>query len=100
MRYGLEVCDDGTSFEVNLSKVKLKADKAYCLIDRKTKSIHLWTGHRADVRQRFVAALTASRIRTQFGLDFRVRPLVQGEETPAFLDVFRGNLSKIHTNAK
>ena len=100
MMYGIEVSDDGTSFEVDLSKIKLKSDKAYCLIDRNTKSIHLWTGYRADVRQRFIAAFTASRIRTQFGLDFRVRPLIQGKESPAFLDVFRGNLSKIHSSAK
>jgi hypothetical protein len=100
MVLGLELRDDGTSHEVDLNKEDLKSHKVYCLIDRENKSIHLWTGRRANVRQRFIAALTASRIRTQFGLDFRVKPLLQGEEYPAFLDVFRGNLSKILSNAK
>jgi hypothetical protein len=85
MVYGLELLDDGTSLEVDLKKSMMKSDKVYCVVDKVNKKIHLWTGQKADVRQRFVAALTASKLRTRYGLDFRVKPLNQGEESPSFL---------------
>jgi hypothetical protein len=86
--HGVEVFDDGTSVEVDIRKGMMKPNKVYCLVDRVNKKIHLWTGQKADVRQRFIAALAASKLRTKYGLDYRVKPLNQGEETPLFLKIF------------
>lgn len=88
MVYGLELFDDGTALEVDIKRSMMKSDKVYCFVDEVTKRIHLWTGLKAGVRQRFVAALTASRLRTKYGLDYRVKPLNQGEESPSFLNSF------------
>jgi hypothetical protein len=100
MIYGLEVCDDGTYFEVDLKKEELRSDKVYCLVNRESKSIRIWIGKRASVRQRFVAALTASKVRSQLGLDFRVKPIIQRDTYPAFLDAFKVDLRKTHDHAK
>jgi hypothetical protein len=100
MVYGLEVRDDGTYFEIDLRKEELKSDKVYCLVNRESKSIRIWIGQRASVRQRFIAALTASKVRQEFGLDYRVRPIIQRDAYPSFLDAFKVDFGKLKGNAK
>lgn len=100
MVYGLEMRDDGTYFEIDLRKEELKSDKVYCLVNRESKSIRIWIGQRASVRQRFIAALTASKVRKDFGIDYRVRPIIQRDAYPAFLDAFKVDLDKARGSAK
>lgn len=100
MVYGLEVRDDGTYFEIDLKNEELESNKVYCLVNKESKNIRIWIGKRASVRQRFVAAFTASKVRAQFGLDFRVKPIIQRETYPPFSDAFKVELGKVCDNAK
>ena len=100
MVYGLEVRDDGSYFEIDLKKEELKSDKVYCLVNQESRSIRIWIGRRASVRQRFIAAFTASNVRKRFGLDFRIRPIIQRDGYPPFLDAFKVDNDIKRDNAK
>ncbi len=77
---------DGTSAEVKLRKDDLSSESVFCVVDESTKSIYVWTGKKANVRMRFVGATAAQRIRSEYGNNYRVRPLDEGEEPPGFFE--------------
>ena len=85
MATAFEMEDDGTSSEIHLSQNGLESDRVYCIVDDTTKSIYLWLGKNAGVRKRFIGAQWASKIRTEYGFNFRVQSLDEGEESPSFL---------------
>lgn len=80
----LEMQDDGTTIEVNVTRETLQSESVYCLVDESTKSIWLWIGKIAGVRRRFVGARTANKMRNDLGTGFRVKSLDEGEESPHF----------------
>jgi hypothetical protein len=85
MKQVFEVCEDGTSQEVEVSKVTLSSNSVYCIVDNSNKSIYLWKGSNCGVRKKFAGAQTASKLRHEQGTGFRVRPLDEGEEPTDFL---------------
>jgi len=82
----LEMQEDGTSIDVNLTKEGLLADKVFCIVDNTNKNVYIWLGKEANVRKRFVGAQTAGKIRGELSNGFRVRSLDQGEEPPDFFN--------------
>ncbi len=80
----LEMQEDGTTLDVDLTKEGLVSDKVFCIIDNASKNVYIWLGKEANVRKRFVGARTASKIRGELSNGFRVRSLDQGDEPPAF----------------
>jgi len=83
----LEMRDDGTSHTVDLTQESLQPDKVYCIVDAQSKSIYIWQGRNAGVRKRFVGAHTASRLRAEQGLHYKVQAVDQGNEPPSLLEL-------------
>ncbi len=87
---GYEVSEDGTLQEVEMSKDDLESTKVICIVDDETKSIYLWKGTQAGVRKKFIGARVATNLRTEYGFNFKVRPLDEGEEEPTFFTALEG----------
>jgi hypothetical protein len=92
---GYEVSEDGTLREVELSKGGLDSTKVVCVVDDETKSIYLWKGSRADIRRKFVGARVATNLRTEYGFNFKVRPVEEGEEPPTFFTALDGSTAAV-----
>ncbi|MHA1903224.1 MAG: hypothetical protein ACXADL_01445 [Candidatus Thorarchaeota archaeon] len=90
MVIGYEVEEDGTLQEVELTKEDLSSTKVVCVVDDETKSIYLWKGTQAGVRRKFIGARVATNLRTEYGFQFKVRPLDEGEEPPTFFTALNG----------
>ncbi len=87
---GYEVSEDGTLQEVELTKDDLDAAKVVCVVDDETKSIYLWKGVQAGIRKKFIGARVATNLRTEYGFNFKVRPVDEGEEPPTFFTALDG----------
>lgn len=87
---GYEVSEDGTLQEVELTKDDLDATKVVCVVDDETKSIYLWKGVQAGIRKKFIGARVATNLRTEYGFNFKVRPVDEGEEPPTFFTALDG----------
>ena len=92
---GYEVSEDGTLQEVEMSKDDLDSTKVVCIVDDETKSIYLWKGSQAGVRKKFIGARVATNLRTEYGFNFKVRPLDEGEEPPTFFTALEGTTTAI-----
>ena len=85
MPTAFEMEDDGTSQEIDITKNSLDSDMVYCIVDDTTKNIYLWLGKNAGVRKRFIGAQWASKIRVEYGFNFSVKSLDEGEEPSNFI---------------
>lgn len=90
MVLGYEVLEDGTLNEVELSKDDLTSTIVVCVVDDETKSIYLWKGSQAGVRRKFIGARVATNLRTEYGFQFKVRSIDEGEEPPTFFTALDG----------
>ncbi|MGY5857833.1 MAG: hypothetical protein RTU63_00575 [Candidatus Thorarchaeota archaeon] len=90
MVLGYEVMEDGTLNEVEITKDDLTSTIVVCVVDNDTKSIYLWKGSQAGVRRKFIGARVATNLRTEYGFNFKVRPLDEGEEPPTFFTALDG----------
>ena len=82
----LEMQEDGTTLDIDLTKESLESHKVFCVVDNTNKNVYIWLGKEANVRKRFVGARTAGKIRGELSTGFRVRSLDQGDESPAFFN--------------
>jgi hypothetical protein len=82
----LEMLEDGTTLDVNLTKEGLHEEKVFCVVDNTNKSVYIWLGREANVRKRFVGAQVAGKIRGELANGFRVRSLDQGDEPSDFFN--------------
>ncbi|MCK5150671.1 MAG: hypothetical protein KAQ65_02470 [Candidatus Thorarchaeota archaeon] len=78
-----------------MSKDDLDSTKVVCIVDDETKSIYLWKGSQAGVRKKFIGARVATNLRTEYGFNFKVRPLDEGEEPPTFFTALEGTTAAI-----
>ena len=93
MVVGYEVLEDGTLIEIEITKDDLETTKVVCVVDDETKSIYLWKGTQAGIRRKFIGARVATNLRTEYGFNFKVRPLDEGEEPPTFFTALDGTTS-------
>ncbi len=82
----VEMQEDGTTLDIDLTEESLQPDRVFCVVDDTNKNVYIWLGKEANVRKRFVGAQTASKIRGELSTGFKVRSLDQGEEPPAFFN--------------
>jgi len=82
----VEMQEDGTTLDIDLTEESLQPDRVFCIVDDANKNVYIWLGKEANVRKRFVGAQTASKIRGELSTGFRVRSLDQGDEPPDFFN--------------
>ena len=87
--------EDGTLNEIELTKDDLASTLVVCVVDDDTKSIYLWKGSQAGVRRKFIGARVATNLRTEYGFNFKVRPLDEGEEPPSFYTALNGTTTAL-----
>jgi hypothetical protein len=92
---GYQVEEDGTLQEVEITKEDLDSGMVVCVVDDATKSIYLWKGSQAGIRRKFVGARVATNLRTEYGFNFKVRPLDEGEEPPTFWTALDGTTAAV-----
>ena len=88
---GYEIFEDGTLKEAELTKETLDSTKVLCVVDDSSKSIYLWKGSQANIRRKFIGARVATNLRSEYGFNFKVRPVDEGEEPPTFFTALEGN---------
>jgi len=87
---GYEIFEDGTLKEIELTKENLDSMKVLCVVDDSSKSIYLWKGSQANIRRKFIGARVATNLRSEYGFNFKVRPVDEGEEPPTFFTALDG----------
>lgn len=92
---GYEVFEDGTLQEIELTKENLDSTKVLCVVDDSSKSIYLWKGGQANIRKKFIGARVATNLRSEYGFNFKVRPVDEGEEPPTFFTALDGTTAAI-----
>jgi len=92
---GYEIFEDGTLQELKLTKENLDSMKVLCVVDDSSKSIYLWKGSQANIRRKFIGARVATDLRSEYGFNFKVRPVDEGEEPPTFFTALDGTTAAI-----
>ncbi|UCE09536.1 MAG: hypothetical protein JSW61_11270 [Candidatus Thorarchaeota archaeon] len=92
---GYVVSEDGTLQEMELTKESLDSGQVVCVVDDETKSIYLWKGSQAGVRKKFIGARVATNLRSEYGFNFKVRPVDEGEEPPTFFSALDGTTAAV-----
>ncbi len=92
---GYEVFEDGTLQEIELTKENLDSTKVLCVVDGSSKSIYLWKGGQANIRKKFIGARVATNLRSEYGFNFKVRPVDEGEEPPTFFTALDGTTAAV-----
>lgn len=64
----------------------LDSNYIYIIIDPADKEIWIWNGRYANVRMKFIATQQAPLIRDQYGIDFKIGSVDDGDESQEFKD--------------
>ncbi|MGQ4833411.1 MAG: hypothetical protein ACP6IS_05935 [Candidatus Asgardarchaeia archaeon] len=91
------VIEDGTLSEIKLSKDELKPDRVIIVVDDANERIYIWQGASANVRKKFIASRQALNIRARKGMNYRVYPITQGDESVDFFQLVEGKVSTTPT---
>lgn len=92
----LRVVDTGETVQITDSapaKTHMKADEVLIIIDDDSRLIWIWKGAEAPVRRKFIAARSASGIRDQRGLVYKIISEDEGQEDSTFLEAMGQPLS-------
>ena len=89
------VVEDGTLSEIKLSKSELKPDRVIIIVDDTNERIYIWQGASANVRKKFIASRQALNIRARKGMNYRVYPISQGDESVEFMQLVEGKISAV-----
>ncbi|MEQ9714367.1 MAG: hypothetical protein ACTSSP_01015 [Candidatus Asgardarchaeia archaeon] len=84
------IVEDGTLAEIKLTKDELKPDRVIIVVDDNNERIYIWQGSTANVRKKFIASRQALNIRARKGMNYRVHPVTQGDESIEFLQLIEG----------
>ncbi len=86
-----EVNEHGENIPVTPSKDILKPTSVIIVVDPDTKTIWLWKGSEAVVRKKFIGARVATKLRSEYGFNYTVKPTDEGEEKPQFFAALTGS---------
>jgi hypothetical protein len=64
----------------------LDSNYIYIIVDPADKEIWIWNGKFSNVRMKFIATQQAPLIRDQYGIDFKISTIDEGEENQEFKD--------------
>jgi len=80
----------------DLEEIKIKVSPLYTLFDSKfiflivdpiDKEIWIWHGRNATIRMKFISTQKAPKIRDQYGVDFKISAVDEGDESPKFKEI-------------
>ena len=57
----------------------------FIIVDPEEKSVWIWHGEQASIRKKFIAAQKAPEIRNNYGVDFKIIAIDEGNEPPEFI---------------
>lgn len=86
-----EVLEDGALIEVRIDQKDMKSSSIYFIVDYDKNLIFLWKGKKVGIRKMFAGARAATKMRTEIGLEFEVRPIDEGDEPYDFSNLFSQN---------
>jgi len=86
-----EVNEHGESIPVTPSKDILKPTSVIIVVDPDSKTIWLWKGSEAVVRKKFIGARVATKLRSEYGFNYTVKPTDEGDEKPQFFAALTGS---------
>ena len=89
--------DDGQETKIgdNVGLSTLIQGHVFIAIDNNAKKIYIWKGHESPVRQKFISARTASKIRQSYGMVYKVESIDQGEEPADFIALMGSDESPV-----
>ncbi len=91
---GFEVLGDGTHAEVDVKRGTLDSAKVYCVVDHSNRNIFVWLGNSANVRLRFVGAQTASTVKSDLSVHYKVTSIDEGDEPNIFFHILDSSTSE------
>jgi len=56
----------------------------FIIVDSEEKLVWIWHGEQASIRKKFIAAQKAPEIRNNYGVDFKIIAIDEGNEPPEF----------------
>ena len=56
----------------------------YVIVDTVNKKVWIWNGENASIRKKFIAAQKTPEIRNNYGVDFKITAIDEGNEPPEF----------------
>ena len=59
----------------------------FIIVDPKEKSVWIWHGEKASIRKKFIAAQKAPEIRNNYGVDFKIIAVDEGNEPIEFKEL-------------
>ena len=68
-------------------KEHLKSDLIYIIVSRHNKEIMIWHGSNTNIRMKFIATQEVPKIRDQFGIDYKISAIDEGDESFVFKQI-------------
>ena len=78
--------EDYKAIEVEDGSIHMLFDhlSIYVIVDPVNKEVWIWHGENASIRKKFIAARKAPEIRNNYGVDFKISAIDEGNEPPEF----------------
>jgi len=78
--------EDFKEIEIEDGSIPILIDSfsIYIVVDPVNKEVWIWHGENASIRKKFIAAQKAPEIRNNYGVDFKITAIDQGNEPPEF----------------
>ncbi len=78
--------EDFKEIEVEDGSIQILIDSnsIYLVVDPVNKEVWIWHGENASIRKKFIAAQKAPEIRNNYGVDFKITAIDEGNEPPKF----------------
>lgn len=78
--------EDFKEIEVEEGSIQMYLDhfSIYVIVDPVNKGVWIWHGENASIRKKFIAAKKAPEIRNNYGVDFKITAIDEGNEPPEF----------------
>ena len=81
-----EIDSDAKLTETKAEASTIDSEKVLVFIDHEEKTIYLWRGAKAQLFKKLMGTRVAARLSHSYP-KYRIRPIAEGNETAAFLDL-------------
>ena len=81
----IDVFSDSTMEEIEFTDDKFDSSQIVFVVDENRRTIYLWTGKKTSLRHKFAGAKAFTKFKQQYGKDFEVIHVNDGDESYEFL---------------